>query len=580
MLALLLGASTFPNAPKLAEGRAFYISAADVKEYLCEDRGLALPRRNILSLFDDSRSPSDQLVEVAGFLTRRTLELKNEGKRVGDLLIYYVGHGLFTRGDQAYCLAVRSTNEINQGATSIRAGDLAGVIKDNAAFLRRYLILDCCFAASIHKEFQSGALAAARVQIANEFPERGTAILCSSNAHEPSLVPQGLDRTMFSNALILALREGHEVGGPRLSFCELGELVKENLRNAYPESWVRPEVHSPDQREGDIAHIPLFPNPAYRKREAAEQKAREAQERYGRADAERAAQTMRAEQERVAWEKAEGERIAKEKAQAERVAADWAVAKKGPEQERTAKKKAEQEHEAQKIFKQERLSRGKNQPRSIAVQVATAERVTETQRGLAISGKARILAGVVLGGLIIGGWLWLGRRPKEAQQANPAVTTRSQTISPETGGMSAEKSGNPPGMRAGSDKPLPQPAKEASYASNTQASNRASETDAFVPTATSTSWNGRWFMQFDEKSKTRACQVASEPQLKGSAVFECSETDGSPPVFLVRLGPVDDRTELDRVRAHYLRTNDWPILLRHEDCSKPVRRVDCRVPTP
>ena len=274
MLAVILGASTFPNAPKLAEGRAFYNSAADVKEYLGEEQGLALPRQNIFSLFDDSHSASEQLVEVAKFLRGRTGEPKDS--RPEDLLIYYVGHGLFTRGDQAYCLAVRSTDEIDEGATSIRASSLAGIIKENAAFLRRFLILDCCFAASIHKEFQSGALTAARVQIGNEFPERGTALLCSSNAREPSLAPQGLDHTMFSNALIQALRKGHQAGGPRLSFSELGDLIKENLRTAYPDSWVRPEVHSPDQRAGDIAHIPLFPNPAYGELEAGEKQDRQA----------------------------------------------------------------------------------------------------------------------------------------------------------------------------------------------------------------------------------------------------------------------------------------------------------------
>jgi hypothetical protein len=264
MLTILLGASKFPNAPKLAQGRAFYNSAADIKEYLWDAHGLALPWQNTLSLFDDSRSPSDQLVEVAKFLMRRTQELKNEGSRPEDLLIYYVGHGLFTRGDQAYCLAVRSTNEINEGATSIRAGDLAGVIKENSASLRRYLIFDCCFAASLHKEFQSSPLSAAHVQIVNEFPRRGTAVLCSSSSGEPSLAPPGLDHTMFTSALMQVLRKGHEGSGPRFSLSELGDLIVENLRNAFPDSWVRPEVHSPDQREGTIADIPLFPNPAYR----------------------------------------------------------------------------------------------------------------------------------------------------------------------------------------------------------------------------------------------------------------------------------------------------------------------------
>jgi hypothetical protein len=372
-LAVLLGASTFPNAPKLAEGRAFYISAADVKEYLCDQAGLALPRRNVLSLFDDSRSPSDQLVEVAGFLTRRSLELKAEGTRVGDLFIYYVGHGLFTRGDQAYCLAIRSTNEINEGATSIRASDLAGVIKENAAFLRRYLIFDCCFAASIHKEFQSGPLTAARVQLAEEFPERGTALLCSSNAHEPSLAPRGLEHTMFSNALLQALRNGREGIGARLSFSELGDLIKENLRTAYPDSWVRPEVHSPDQREGDIASIPIFPNPAFHESDAiAEQIARrrkaeedriEEQKRLAREKAEEA------EQRRVAMEqaeKAEAERFAREKVEADKAAQEKLL------QQKADAEKAEAEERAK--FEEAKAARFREMQRAEMARRAEAER--------------------------------------------------------------------------------------------------------------------------------------------------------------------------------------------------------------
>src|SRR5712691_11465000 len=95
MLAVILGASFFPDSPKLAESRAFYISAADVKDYLGQESGLAILRRNIVSLFDDSRSPADQLTEIAKFLSRRPGELKTEGYEVDALLVYYVGHGLF-----------------------------------------------------------------------------------------------------------------------------------------------------------------------------------------------------------------------------------------------------------------------------------------------------------------------------------------------------------------------------------------------------------------------------------------------------------------------------------------------------
>ena len=267
-LAVLIGASTFPSAPNLAEGRSFYLSAADVKDYLCDELGLGLPRRNVLSLFDDSRSPTDQLLDMAGFLQRRTRELGAENLRPEALIIYYVGHGLFTRGDQAYCLAVRYTNEMDEGATSIRASDLAGVIKRHAAFVRRYLIFDCCFAASVYKEFQSGVLTAAHTQVAREFPGSGTALLCSSSVRDASIAPQGANHTMFSGALIRAFREGHDQGGPLLSFSELGSVVVQHLQDNWADRWVRPELHAPDQREGDISHIPMFPNTKYRQLES------------------------------------------------------------------------------------------------------------------------------------------------------------------------------------------------------------------------------------------------------------------------------------------------------------------------
>jgi hypothetical protein len=41
-----------------------------------------------------------------------------------------------------------------------------------------------------------------------------------------------------------------------------GRIVKLNLPEAYPETWVRPEAQYPDQREGDIANVPLIPNAA------------------------------------------------------------------------------------------------------------------------------------------------------------------------------------------------------------------------------------------------------------------------------------------------------------------------------
>jgi hypothetical protein len=121
-LAVLLGASSFRRAPKLAQGRAFYNSAKDFHEYLLSSDGLNLPRDNVIWLFDESTSPSDQLRDVGDFLERRTAELENGGTPPQDLIAYYVGHGLFWGPEQAYCLAIRATDERSEGLTTAAAG--------------------------------------------------------------------------------------------------------------------------------------------------------------------------------------------------------------------------------------------------------------------------------------------------------------------------------------------------------------------------------------------------------------------------------------------------------------------------
>jgi hypothetical protein len=267
---VLLGASSFGRAPKLSQGRAFYNSAQDFHEYLTAADGLGIPSENVLWLFDDSRSASDQLKDIRDFLEMRTTALKNQETQPKDLIVYYVGHGLFSGPEHAYCLAIRTTDEQSEGLTSMRVSDLASVVRTSARFLRTFLILDCCFSAAAYREFQSGPLTASRVKLLDELPQRGTTMLCSASSQDPSLAPRGLSRTMFSDSLLIALHDGHPSFGSSMTLSELGDLVKTNLRQAFPEDWVRPEVHSPDQREGDVAGVPLFPNAAWTGHQAEE----------------------------------------------------------------------------------------------------------------------------------------------------------------------------------------------------------------------------------------------------------------------------------------------------------------------
>ncbi len=45
----------------------------------------------------------------------------------------------------------------------------------------------------------------------------------------------------------------------RLSLHAVGRLTAELIRNKYEDEAVRPEVHSPDQGDGDIADVPSLP---------------------------------------------------------------------------------------------------------------------------------------------------------------------------------------------------------------------------------------------------------------------------------------------------------------------------------
>ena len=333
--AIFLGASWFTRAPKLAAGASFYKSAVDFFEYLVNPQGLQLPKENVLWLFDDSRSPGDQLNNMADFIRTKCSELRAAGLDAKDLFVYYVGHGLFT-DNQDYCLAVRETNPDNVSISSIRANDLAGVVKKEARFLRRYLIFDCCFAASLYKEYQSAPLQAAHVKLMEELPHRGTALLCSSNAHDASLAPPKLPYTLFSGALLKALQKGHPLLGSHLSISELGDLVKDVLKTDHPSDWVRPEVLSPDQKEGDIADIPLFPNPAYKFQVSECEIAEQANQQQERAEKRQLVEQVRQEQERTEKERQLAERAQQqERAEKER----QLVEQVQQEQERTEKER-------------------------------------------------------------------------------------------------------------------------------------------------------------------------------------------------------------------------------------------------
>jgi len=266
-LAVILGASDFPQWSALSNP-AFEASAKDFRRYLLDEEAFNLPESQLLPLFNTSKSQSDILVDIATFLSEK-YQPHGAVSTVRDLLIYYVGHGDFTAG-RNYCLAVASSRP-KVDATMLRMGDLAGVIRNNAAGLRRFLILDCCFAGKAIKEMQSAPLIAAREEIMDSFAHEGTTLLCSSTENKVSLAPEGSQYTMFSGALLEVLRTGVPNLDTPLSMDQLGNRTDEIIRLRYPGEAVRPTVLSPDPVAEKTSLVPFFPNAATRPRRLKEQ---------------------------------------------------------------------------------------------------------------------------------------------------------------------------------------------------------------------------------------------------------------------------------------------------------------------
>jgi hypothetical protein len=252
-IGIVLGASRFPNlaidSPRL--GAAFAKSKAEAKHYLGRVCG------NVLDCFDSPKLPNALCLGVAKFLEQHTLAT--------DLIVYYVGHGGFL-GTQEYFLACRATNEKRKYATGLRVSDLAASIIESFRSRRVYLIFDCCFAGSAADSFQSASDELIAKQ--SEKLPSGVALLNASSRNEAAVVPEGGERTMFSECLLEVLERGVPARGERLTLREVGAAVTDLVMRKYPEIAVRPEVHSPRQRDGDVADVPFFPNPGHVKEPA------------------------------------------------------------------------------------------------------------------------------------------------------------------------------------------------------------------------------------------------------------------------------------------------------------------------
>jgi len=323
-LALVFGASRWPDAPKFEDAPSFEQSANDLIEYLRDPEGFGLPWSNIKIFFNSLDDAAEQLEQAKQFIERRRRQAVGTAEVPTDLLVFFVGHGDFEGEPRDFYLSIRRTHEERPLITSITARELGNLIRRSAGDLRTYLIVDCCFAAALQHGFMTSRLGLAEMRLHEAMPHgtlstepdqvmipaSGVALLASAGLNDPALAPRDQRLTAFTSALLDVLRTGSARFGPRLSLQDVHFLVDRRLAELFPDA-TRPEMRPLRQVLGRVELVPFLPNPAY-------QKAQEEQRRHAEAAAGPAEKTPVAQE---AARLSETRRPAA--AEAPRVASQW-----------------------------------------------------------------------------------------------------------------------------------------------------------------------------------------------------------------------------------------------------------------
>lgn len=264
IIAIVLGASAWPEMPSLKPSSAFVRSAEHMRDYLRSEHWLGLSADAILDLFDRDLSSNDTDLEIRRFLG--TL-LEDEARPVTDVILYYTGHGDFTAGEQQFQLMLRSTREEQKDFTGYPMRQLAQTMSTLARDARKYVILDCCYAAAAFQDWQmqSGDAVNTAIKKAAEkqFAKKsGTALLCACNEDQWALYKDD-DLTMFSGALMRTLKRGSAEFDRHMSIEEVHQLVANDIRERHDNQSVEPVLHVPKGRREALAEVRIFPNPAW-----------------------------------------------------------------------------------------------------------------------------------------------------------------------------------------------------------------------------------------------------------------------------------------------------------------------------
>jgi hypothetical protein len=252
-LAIILGASEWPDDPTFEPHQSFQESADFFREYLLSN-GVA--ETNLLWLLNDQRAPDQIYWAISEFL--RTLLTPS----IGSVLFYYAGYALYSQG--TFRLTLRCTRRRLLEFTTLPVEYIGWMLNEQAHNTRQIIILDASHptAAALSEFIYQGPDHVP----ASEFRKygRNASIFCAWQPDPIGRTPQTDKYTMFSGALRRALIAGDRNSKEFLSLERVAELVKTDIRNCFPDQadMFQVEAHSYGVK-GKFPDLPLFPNAAF-----------------------------------------------------------------------------------------------------------------------------------------------------------------------------------------------------------------------------------------------------------------------------------------------------------------------------
>ena len=248
---VVLGASQFSSPdhygnPAFKRSKNAFIAAAIAN---------GIPTDRVIDSFDSQTTVGVLVDKIDDFLRRHPV--------ITDLIIYYCGHGGFTKMDEFY-LAIRSMRKGRESSEGLSPRQLRADLNDRFSNRRVYLVLDCCFAgaALTRSQWMSGGDVTTVVanQVFESFPKTGTALLAAAPASASAKAFTDEEYTVFTNALVRVLHDGIDNQGPRLSLRDIFNRAEVIIKDERAGVAPMPELYPRAQDHSDVAATPIFLN--------------------------------------------------------------------------------------------------------------------------------------------------------------------------------------------------------------------------------------------------------------------------------------------------------------------------------